>query len=162
MWYTKHDASNKIGVSTKTIEQFAKAGKIQQVMYKRPSGGPKVAVYEPADVDRLAAERKAESEPPPPPFVMPAGANGNGARASARSLARVATTNGDAAAILHALMTAAQKGSQSSEKLFLTIPEAAQISGLSEAYIRRACKTEKLAAIKDGGWKIKRAALVAL
>lgn len=151
-WYSKHDASSKIGVSTKTIEQFAKDGKIQQALWKRPSGGPRVAVYAPTDVDRLAGERQAEAEPP---FVMPAGGNGNG-----HALARV--TPNDGAAILQAMLHTFQKASETSEKLFLTIPEAAEFSGLSEAYIRRACQAQTLAAIRDGGWKIKRSALLAL
>jgi len=86
---------------------------------------------------------------------MPAGGNGNG-----HALARV--TPNDGAAILQAMLHTFQKASETSEKLFLTIPEAAEFSGLSEAYIRRACQAQTLAAIRDGGWKIKRSALLAL
>ena len=153
-WYTKQDAATKIGVSMKTIEQYAKAGRIQAAKWKRPSGGPRVMVYAPIDVDRLATERQDNAEPP---FVLPAGANGNG-----HALARVASSTPDGAAILQAMLATFQKASESSEKLYLTIPEAAEFSGLSEAYIRRACQANTLAAIKDGGWKIKRAALLAL
>jgi len=86
---------------------------------------------------------------------MPAGGNGNG-----HALARV--TPNDGAAILQAMLHTFQKASETSEKLFLTIPEAAEFSGLSEAYIRRACQAQTLTAIRDGGWKIKRSALLAL
>lgn len=158
-WYSKQDASSKIGVSTKTIEQYAKDGKIQQALWRRPRGGPRVAVYAPDDVDRLAAERRDESERP---FIVPPATglatNGNGGDA----IARVRSNGRDGAALLQAMIQTIQKASESSEKLFLTIPEAAEFSGLSEAYIRRACQTQTLAAIRDGGWKIKRSALLAL
>jgi len=47
-------------------------------------------------------------------------------------------------------------------KLYLTIPEAARLSGFTEARIRRQCQDGSLTAIKDGGWKIRRADLLAL
>lgn len=150
-WYTKQEASSAIGVSTKTIEQYAKDGTIAQGMYKRPTGGPLLAVFSREDVDRIAAERKQPLVTALRPFVMPpAGENGHALAGPV-----------DGAAILQAML-AVQKASQTSEKLFLTIPEAAEFSGLSEAYIRRGCREQTIAAIRDGGWKIKRAALLAL
>jgi excisionase family DNA binding protein len=48
------------------------------------------------------------------------------------------------------------------QTLFLTIPEAAQFTGLTQAYIRRLCQDGQLQAIRDGGWKIHRTRLEAL
>ncbi len=68
-WLTKQQAADAIGVTTKSIERFVQAGKIQQARW-RPSGrGPELAVYEPSDVARVAAERP---HGPLPPFLMPA------------------------------------------------------------------------------------------
>lgn len=44
-------------------------------------------------------------------------------------------------------------------KLFLTIEEAAQYSGLSQAYLRNQVHKGHLSALKDRGWKIRRADL---
>jgi hypothetical protein len=41
--------------------------------------------------------------------------------------------------------------SENSQKLFLTIPEAAAVSGLSQAFLRRKCQDGWTGAIKDGG-----------
>jgi hypothetical protein len=48
------------------------------------------------------------------------------------------------------------------QKLFLTVPEAAAISGFSQAYLRRKCQAGWTGAIKDGAWKIRRRDLEAL
>jgi hypothetical protein len=80
-WLTKAAAAAAIGCSTKTVEQLAQEGKIQQASWRRPEGGPRLAVYHPDDVARVASAR----QPGLPAFVLPAvqtahpSANGNGA-----------------------------------------------------------------------------------
>ena len=69
-WFTKQEAAQRIGVSVKTVERLADAGKLQQKMRSRP-GGTDVAVFHPNDVEREASERAATAGKP---FVMPAGA----------------------------------------------------------------------------------------
>lgn len=152
-WLTKQSAATAIGVSTKTIENYTKEGKIRQAFWKRPSGGPRLAVYDPEAVNRLAHRMSSAVIVDSPGAAVPA-ANGE-------QLAPIGPTlNG--AALIEAVLRTIQKTSETSEKLFLTIPEASDFTGLSAAYIRRACQAGTVAAIRDGGWKIRRTALVAL
>lgn len=158
-WYTKQDAAAKIGVSTKTVEKFAANRLLQRAKWRRPTGGAILTIYAREDVERLATERVSGAVTEPfvvPPPASPAKSNGH-------TLAPIVTgRNGDGTAILQAMLHTFQKASETSEKLYLTIPEAAEFTGLSAAYIRRACQAGTLAAIRDGSWKIKRAALAAL
>jgi DNA-directed RNA polymerase specialized sigma24 family protein len=64
-WYPKAEAARVIGCSEKLIEQLARKrgkDKLQQAMYRRPGGGPRIAVYHPGDVERIAKERN-ENKP---------------------------------------------------------------------------------------------------
>jgi hypothetical protein len=169
-WLTKAQAAEAIGVSTKTIEQFAKAGKIQQAAWRPQNRGAEKAVYHPDDVARIAAARR----PGLAPFVLPAGVtppvNGNGHHGGNRTdLQRIHTDPDDP---IRQLAVAFERfllapplppaSEKSSEKWFLTIPEAAALSGLSEANLRRRCQSGWPGAIKDGAWKIRRRDLEAL
>jgi pyruvate/2-oxoglutarate dehydrogenase complex dihydrolipoamide acyltransferase (E2) component len=142
-WLTKAEAAEAIGVSTKTIEAWAQAKKLQQA--SRPQAhGPALAVFHPEDVARLAAERRTG---PLPPFVVPVpdSARGNGS-----ALSQVRETGPAGAellreflgALVQAIATTAQNSekptSESSEKLYVSVREAAAITGLPMAEIRRA------------------------
>src|SRR5690242_7615945 len=67
-WLTKQQAAEVLEVSTKTIEQYAKTGDLQQADWRRPEGGPRIVVYHPRDVERLRKERNPEA----PAFILPA------------------------------------------------------------------------------------------
>ena len=172
-WLTKQQAATALGCSTKTVEQFAKDRKIEQAVWRRPTGGPALAVYNPDDVSRIAAERR----PAAIPFVLPPvpAGTGNGHGVIARQAPAVASAAGPSgedvlrlvfAAALRALSAEPAAPSENSEKpaaLFLTIPEAAAVSGLSRTYITRACASGTLKAIRDGRrWRIRRTDLEAL
>jgi excisionase family DNA binding protein len=165
-WLTKQQAADAIGVSTKFIEQLAKEKKLQSAKRQRPETGAWVSVYHPDDVGRLRQERKPEALP----FIMPA------AETEARTeLATAPAANPNAIAIrqspaefLQALFAALQTASENSEnhsvriteRLFLTIPEAADYSGLPQAHLRRLVADGKLTGLKTGaGWRIRRADL---
>ena len=45
------------------------------------------------------------------------------------------------------------------DKVYLSITEAVALTGRTEAFIRRKCQDGSLKAVKDGGWKIRRARL---
>lgn len=164
-WLTKQQAADAIGVTTKTVERFVQAGQIQQARWQREGRGPQLAVYHPDDVARLASERKPG---PLPPFVVPTSngaANGNGHgihTAPIEALARTpdsSIANIDGADLLRVLVTAAARVmSETSQTptLFLTLQEAAAVSGLTQAYLRRACESGTLKAVKDRGWRIRR------
>jgi hypothetical protein len=150
-WPTKQAAADLIGVSTKTIENYVKEGKIKQAKWKRPTGGPRLAVYSPEDVNRLAHRMSTAVIVDSPGAAPPA--NGHEQLAPIGPL-----LNG--AALIETILRTIQKTSETSEKLFLTIPEAVELSGLSAAYLRRACQAKTLVSIRDGGWKIQRKALL--
>jgi len=168
-WLTKQQAADRIGVSTKTVETLARDRRIEQARWRRDGRGNEFAVYNPDDVARIASERR----PAPSAFVLPAGTNGNG-----NGHGLVARTEPDAeltppiaaglsalAAAVRSLAPNPEKNHQNPEnfqKLFLTIPEAAAVSGFSQAYLRRKCQAGWTGAIKDGAWKIRRKDLEAL
>lgn len=145
-WLTKSVAAETIGVSTKTVEQLAKDGKLDQARYRRPDGGPELAVFHPDDVARIAAER----QPARSAFVLPAAttpANGNGhhTRTSTALMPAQPSAAGPEAAVafLRAMLTGIlSQSSESSEKsqrspaLYVTVKEAAAILGLPQVDVR--------------------------
>jgi excisionase family DNA binding protein len=68
-WPTKEQVAAALDCSTKTVEAFASQGKLQSARWRRPTGGPKISVYHPVDVENLRRERFPGTEPA---FVMPA------------------------------------------------------------------------------------------
>jgi hypothetical protein len=173
-WLPITDAAQHIGCSTRTIARLARAGKLEQRL--RPqAGSPAVAVYNPDDVARIASERR----PGPAPFVLPAGSasNGNG-RPHTPTSTHIQTgppavpwpSTDDPirqlfAAALRAVLSPPSPpvvGNVAETTLYLTIAEAAAVSGLSQAYLRRKCQSGWQAAFKDGAWKIRRKDLEAL
>ncbi len=168
-WLTKQQAADAIGVTTKSVERFVQAGAIQQARWQRDGRGPLLAVYHPDDVARIAQERQRG---PLPAFVVPGSTrspNGNG-HGDVQALARVPAEGGSGSLVrgddlllaLSRLLCAVSETSQTSQTLFLTIPEAAAVSGFSQAYLRRKCQFGWSGAIKDGAWKIRRKDLEAL
>lgn len=176
-WLPKADAATAIGVSTKTIEQLTKDGKLEQARYRRPDGGPELAVYNPDDVARMAATRR----PARPAFVLPAvttPANGNGqARRhpdaiQALSSVSVASPGDDPirqlfAAALRAVLaqsSATSQSSQKSETVYVTVKEAAAILGLPQVDVRVLIHEGDLLCryTRRGGIRIRRRDLEAL
>lgn len=137
-WYTKDQAAEALEVCTATVQDLQKAGKLESVMWKRPTGGMKIRVYNPADVER---ERK-ERIPDAPPFVMPKEKPSKAPKSQA-----LIKSNGMPGNPLQALMEAARNlqlrtlnPSELRHKLFLTAEEAVAYTGLSIARLRDAAK----------------------
>jgi D-alanyl-D-alanine dipeptidase len=151
-WLTKQQAADAIGVSTKTIEQFAKDGKIQQAVYRPQNRGAAKAVYHPDDVARIAQERRQS----PQPFVLPAGVtppvNGNGHRPAATALSRnPETPTGEDvlrlvfAAALQRLSAEPPPTSENSEKSdWMTVAAVAHAWQWPRADVRRLSEAGKL------------------
>ena len=173
-WFTKQEVAARLEVTTKTVERLAQEGALQQGRWRRPGGGPALVVYHPLDVARLIQKRQPGGLPA---FLVPGSemppANGNGQRSTA--LATVPEPSNDLLPagnnLLRALVAGAVKvmseTSQTSERiggerLYLTLPEAAAWTGLTEAYLRRKCRDGSLPAVKDQAWKIKRTDLETL
>lgn len=140
-WKTKPDAAAMLGCSEKTIERYAEKGQLERRARLVPGRRP-LPVFSPDDLERL---QKESVQPAPAPLGAP----------SNQSLAL--RTRGDLASLLE-LFTRARDPAPPT-KIFLTIEEAAAHTGLSEAYIRRKIRAAELPALRDRGWKIRRADL---
>jgi len=138
-WKTKEEAAQLLQVGVKTVERYAKSDKIRRE-YRRVPGRRPLPVYNPEDIEKIRQENVPMTpvEPLPP-------------QALARKL--------DPAAFLSALL---QNGNgqapqvRLSEKLYLTLNEAAEYTGLSKTLLRRKIHDGELQALKDGGFKIRR------
>jgi hypothetical protein len=169
-WLTTQHAAQALGVSVKSLQSFAKAGKLQTARYQRPDRIYETR-YHPDDVERLRKERNPEAEP----FVLPA------VEKPTRALIRTAQANGRLDEVdnyirfLEALKGAVSHGQRdtvrSQDKIFLTMPEAVKLSGLPDAVLRRMIHdfrdcvvgAKRLGAIMTGqGWRIRRKDLEAL
>ncbi len=162
-WLTKQQAADAIGCSTKTVEQLAKEKRLHAAMWRRPEGGPRIAVYHPGDVDLIRKEKNPDAEP----FMVRVEAEPLADSAPAQSTALAAPNSAEQfMRVLLAVAGASQSSEKKfstfsevrlSERLFLTIPEAADYSGLPQSHIRRLMGEGKLEAMKTGaGWRIRR------
>jgi excisionase family DNA binding protein len=152
-WLTKQQAAETIGVSTKQIERWAQDNRLQAARWKRPEGGPAIVVYHPGDVERIARERNPDAEP----FVLPAAAD---EKPATNGMQAIAVRQTSAEQFLQALAAAAASVSQTSEtrlgvrlaeRLYLTIGEAAEYTGLGVGYLRRQIAEQKLELVKGAG-----------
>lgn len=159
-WWNKETTAAALNVSTKTVERLAAAAKLESRMYKRPEGGAVIKVYHPAEVERL----RKKLQPDAKPFVVPAETS-----ALVRTTAAPAPA-GPAAGWERALAVQIAKAGQLfleaehhppelpvTEVLFLTLQQAAKLSGLPRSLIR------EMKGVRTGrGWRIRRADLEAL
>lgn len=162
IWFTKQQAADAIGVSTKTVEKFADEKKLQRADWKRPETGATVAVYHPGDVERLRKERNPDAEP----FMLPP-AREESSQALTRSPQAPERDRSFLQRVAEAAAAGAIAGSGNSQKafsevrlverLFLSIPEAAVYSGLPQTHLRHLMASGKLEGLKTGaGWRIRR------
>ena len=157
-WLTKQQAADALQCATKTVEQLSTQGKLQSALYKRPEGGPKLRVYHPDDVERLRKERNPEAEA----FIVPAETK------PTTSLQRAGNGNppvGLMEMYRHVLEMQNPPAVTIREKVFLTMPEAVQLTGLPDGTLRRMLNKpendEEAAlgehAIMTGqGWRVRR------
>lgn len=159
-WWNKETTAAALNVSTKTVERLAAAAKLESRMYKRPEGGAVIKVYHPAEVERL----RKKLQPDAKPFVVPAETS-----ALVRTPGPPAPA-GPAAGWERALAVQIAKAGQLfleaehhppelpvTEVLFLTLAQAAKLSGLPRSLIR------EMKGVRTGrGWRIRRADLEAL
>lgn len=166
-WLTKQQAADAIGVSTKTIEQFAKDGKIQQAVWRPQNRGAAKAVYHPDDVARVAQERRGEAKA----FVLPVGtalpANGNGHHVpavyekpdSGSALAIDLSPLASLAAVLQTLADRASTSQNSQKSAYVDKAEALAIAGVSYGELRAAVRAGE---VKQRGRQYRVKDLVAL
>lgn len=146
-WLTKQQAADAIGVSTKTVEQLAKDRKIQAARWKRPETGATIVVYHPGDVQRIREERNPDAEP----FVLPA--ESLHFPSDSKAVA-VSTPPQNFMDFLHAVASQnSEKRSEVrlSERLFLSLEQAADYTGLGVGHLRRLIADGKLIPLKGAG-----------
>jgi excisionase family DNA binding protein len=157
---TKGEAAAKLNVSTRTIESYAKSGKLR-FTYQQSKHG-QVALYSREDVERLKHDLNTPASliqrPPnttaetPPEALISRGFVPSGvvlARMPSQ-LPAVAAARPFAPVSLHDL----------SAKLMLNLLEASALAGLSRDHLREAISAGKLKArILGRGWKVKRSDL---
>ncbi len=147
-WKTKEEAAQLLQVGVKTVERYAKADKIRRE-YRRIPGRRPLPVYNPEDIEKIRQENVPMTPAEPQP-----------SQALTRKL--------DPAAFLSALLQNVQNGNgqpskvRLSEKLYLTLNEAAEFTGLSKTLLRRKIHDGELTALRDGGFKIRREDLESL
>ncbi len=150
-WLSKEQAAEALGVSTKIVEKLANEKTLQKEM-KRRAGKPAIAVYHPDDVDRERKKRNPEAEA----FVVPSESR---ERESASTELARHTHPPAAAEAFMGLLESLRRPSESlriTERHYLTLKQASDLSGLSQALLMRKIKAQELPAIKDVSWKIKR------
>jgi hypothetical protein len=164
-WITKAQAAAILQVDERTIERRARAGRINA---KARPGFP--TLYLAADVEMLTQTGSHEVRTGLLTADPTGNGNGHGAVASLRRPAPlteawfVDVLQALRGALTHAPIgpTGPTTGPTGPTTLFVTIAEAAALSGLSQASLRRRCQSGWCGAIKDGAWKIRRKDLEAL
>ncbi len=153
-WPTKSETSELLQVSFRTLDKFVTDGKLQSA--KRPqSGKPPATVYHPDDVERLRLAKQ------PAAHVMPT-PNGTGThpaqlRETVGLTARSGAADGFMAFLEILRAHLAQPAESLPQRLFLTLREAVDYSGLPQGELLRAIKEGKLGARKTWkGWRIRR------
>lgn len=147
-WKSKAEAAQILGCSPKTIERLAAQKKIQKAMMRIP-GRKATPVYHPDDIEAIRAgtaqlEPFEGGEPKPDAALAPARRN-SGVELLLQLLSNPGAATPAATAPRH--------------KLFLTLKEAADYSGMSRGWLLGKIKAEELPAVKAGGWKIRRSDL---
>ncbi|MEI9971065.1 MAG: helix-turn-helix domain-containing protein [Ignavibacteriota bacterium] len=176
-WLDKKTAAGILGVSTKSVEKFHADGELQAVSWRRPSGGPRIMVYHPGDVETLRAKR---SYTPPTAFVMPSENSRNNSekgeesrfdleRDSAhilRVLKAIIETAGGQNLLEPSSQKVADKPSRAhveiKDRVYLTIAEASMYMGKPQRKIRDLIASGRLAADHDGYTRVRRRDLDAL
>lgn len=161
-WIPKAEAAKIIGISTKQLDRYADAGKIQSGRRLNHTGH-EIVVFHPGDVDRMAKQRRPETEPfviagssyvPSVPVPAPITTTGE------TGLSRILLDMKD---IVSSKSKTPDPAVRIPEKLFLTIAEAAAYSGLPKAFLSRKIADKSLPAIRTGsGWRILRQDLESL
>lgn len=163
-WPTKAAAAAALQCSVRSLELRIQGGEIEVRPRRRP-GQRRELVCNPRDIESLK----------PPAFVLPASselkrANANGLAVPTTQRGDQPPSSGNAPQALDALAAwlsttaAAQQPQNAPEepKPWLTLDAAAQLSGLSQAFLKRECRAGNIRAVRDQRkWMIHRPSLLA-
>ena len=148
-WKTKAEAAEILSCSQKTIERMAAQKRIQKIMRRNP-GRKATPVYHPGDIEAIRSDsvqfegfHVGRDEEQVMAMALPPPQSGDD---------RPAPLSADRDSPVPA--TTAPR-----HKLFLTLDEAADYSGMPKAWLLRKIEKGELSAIEAGGWRIRRADL---
>jgi excisionase family DNA binding protein len=146
----KKEVAELLSVSVRLVEKYASEGRLGVVTYVRGRTG-KQADFDPTAVENLKAELESVDTQLIAPNRRAAGLANLAAEEFTESLARaVACGVREAIGQLPAMLPL-------TDKLTLSLVEAAQLSGLSRGHLRLAIAEKKLKArIIGRGWRVKR------
>ena len=146
-WKSAAEAAEILKCSEKTISRMAAQGKIEKALRRVPGRKP-MPVFNPRDIDRMHSQT-VDLKPFPVEAVK-----------EEKALARAPSQDG---AKLFAQLLADRLGSPQAvpleRKLFLSLEEASEYTGMPKGWLRRQIKSGELPAILSGGWRIRRADL---
>lgn len=135
----KAEVCAELSVSERTVQRLTAQGKLP-VRYENAPNGGRRPVFEAADVQKLKREM----------------ANGNSTTTTGQSVARIGGTGrlpAQFTQMLDGLLAIARANPapasqiRATEKLTLTLAEAAELSGLSKGFLREAIRSKKLRSI---------------
>jgi len=157
-WLTKAEAAKVLGVKGRTVERLAARGALTS--RTRP-GFP--TVYNPSDVARAAAQGRTVHRAAILAADGEVGSNGHGAAALV-PLAEAPLEPVESALVWVLDLLAQRLGIGPTEgptgptppTVFVGLAEASALSGLSPSCLRKLIAEQKLNAVKDRGWKIRR------
>ena len=152
-WPSKLDAARLLGIGERTLDrQIARTGAPEIRMRPRNNGRKPEPVCNPEDLQRLVAERKRAVLMPPAEFT------------STVALAHPVDDGPAIARVLEAVASIARPESANGARgpLWMTLKQAAAYTGLSMALLARLAQGGAVDAVKDNGWKFRRAGLDAL
>jgi hypothetical protein len=149
-WLPKPEAARLLGIGERTLDRMVKLKAYPEVRMRPRDGRKPEPVVNPEDLKQMLAGRNITVVMPPE---------------SAASVALAARPVDDSSGIARMLKALAGvvlpslEASKDGERLWLTLKQASQYSGLSMALLQRLCAAGRILAVKDNGWKIRRAGL---
>jgi excisionase family DNA binding protein len=142
LWLTKAECAARLACSEKTIERLVRRGQLHRRTRHR-TGKKRMPVYSPDDIGKIQ-EQNARAAP---------GAPGT-------ALAAIGKQRGDVLALFtEALERRNAPATPQAPNAYLTVDQAAAYIGRTTTFIRRAIKDKSLPAVRDGGWRIRKADL---
>ncbi len=155
----KAQAAKRLKISVRSLQRAVKDGRIK-VKYQRGKSGKMEAVFDNEEIEHFREELKQVIEPAPAPpadttALVPT-------RDASRQTQLVALVSQTVRETMQAAQTKAPTSVALENRLTLSIPEAALVSGIPADRLRSAVKSGSLKAIKGIGrglGKIKRADL---
>lgn len=151
-WPTKAEAITMTGLSLRTLDRLLESGQIRKAQRRQP-GRRSIVVLHPDDVERV----RRENLPIPPvrPEIMFASQV-----PAPVDQGSTPTLPSPVVDFLSGILNAVAPYTGHAQKLWLSLEEAADLSGLSRSYLKSRIREGSLRAVKTRGWKIRRVDLV--